>query len=209
LDRPSFDDRSRTVLERISTSASSAIQLIEEFLSARRIEEGTFVLKPAARDLGPIVSSVADTFALQAQTRGLSLEYDVEDSLTGCVDQLGLERVLANLVGNALKFTPRGGTVSVTVRRVTGGIALSVSDTGCGMEPSDAQRLFQRYQRLSAHQGTPGTGLGLFIVRSIVSAHGGTIDVTSAVGRGTTFDVFFPDAPPVNARGELLCLDFA
>jgi signal transduction histidine kinase len=77
------------------------------------------------------------------------------------------------------------------------------------MEPSDVQRLFNRYGRLSSHAQVAGTGLGLFIVKCIVSAHGGSIDVTSAPGKGTTFEVFLPDKPPMNERGEVLCLDFA
>jgi signal transduction histidine kinase len=75
------------------------------------------------------------------------------------------------------------------------------------MEPGDAKRLFQRYSRLSAHAGVSGSGLGLFIVKCIVSAHGGSIDVTSAIGKGTTFEVFLPDRPPCNERGDVLCLD--
>jgi signal transduction histidine kinase len=77
------------------------------------------------------------------------------------------------------------------------------------MEPSEAQGLFQRYSRLEKHTDVAGTGLGLFIVKSVLSAHGGTVDVTSAVGHGTSFDLYFPDSPPLNARGEVLCLQFA
>jgi signal transduction histidine kinase len=117
--------------------------------------------------------------------------------------------VLFNLVSNAIKFTPKGGRVEVGLARACGGIVLRVSDSGSGMEPSDAQRLFSRYTRLAQHAGVSGTGLGLFIVKCIVSAHGGAIDVTSALGHGTTFEVFLPDAPPIDERGEVLCLDFA
>jgi signal transduction histidine kinase len=209
LDRETADARTRTVLERISSSASSAIHLIEELLSARRIEEGTFLLKPRNHELEPTVRKVLTAFAMQAETRGLTLECSIEAGVTGCVDELGLERVISNLVGNGIKFTPRGGTITVAAQPVSGGATVSVRDTGCGMEPSDAQRLFQRYQRLPGHAAIPGSGLGLFIVKSIVSAHGGAIDVTSAIGEGTVFEVFFPDAPPLNARGEVLCLDFA
>ena len=77
------------------------------------------------------------------------------------------------------------------------------------MEPSEVSKLFARFSRLDKHREVAGTGLGLFVVKSIVTAHGGNIEVTSKVGKGTTFDTIFPKAPPVNERGELISLDFA
>lgn len=210
LDTPPADNRVHVMLERISSSASSAIQLIEEFLSLRRIEEGAFVLRPAVTDVRSIVSRVVENFQLSAKTRGVDLVWNGEkEGIEGCVDVLGFERVLANLISNGIKFTPKGGSVSVEIKRNPTGLTLSVRDLGAGMEPSDAQRLFNRYGRLASHAQVSGTGLGLFIVKCIVSAHGGSIDVTSALGKGTTFDVYFPDRPPLNDRGEVLCLDFA
>jgi PAS domain S-box-containing protein len=210
LDKPAADDRTHALVERIAASASSAIHLIDEFLSVRRLEEGGFVMRPYSQDLLPIMRKVVDSYGLSAKTRGIELSIsEGGEELLGCVDGLGFERVLFNLVSNAIKFTPKGGRVQIGVERVAGGTVLQVTDSGSGMEPSDAQRLFSRYARLAQHSGVSGTGLGLFIVKCIVSAHGGSIDVTSALGRGTTFEVFLPDAPPINERGEVLCLDFA
>jgi PAS domain S-box-containing protein len=210
LDNPPADNRVHSMLERISSSASSAIQLIEEFLSLRRIEEGAFVLRPTTTDARSIVSRVVENFQLSAKARGVALVWnDGAARVEGCVDALGFERVLSNLISNGIKFTPKGGNVFVEIKRDSTGLALSVRDLGAGMEPSDAQSLFTRYGRLASHAQVSGTGLGLFIVKCIVSAHGGSIDVTSAVGKGTTFDVYFPDRPPLNDRGEVLCLDFA
>lgn len=210
LDKPNPDERTHALLERISTSASAAINLIEEFLSMRRIEEGAFVMHPIRAEVDAIVTRVVESFALTAKTRGIELLSDVvESELLGCVDPLGFERVLSNLVTNGIKFTPKGGRVLVTLRRGGGGVVLGVRDTGTGMEPSEVQRLFNRYARLTSHSRVAGSGLGLFIVKCIVNAHGGTIDVTSTPGKGTAFEVFFPDVPPCNERGELLCLDFA
>lgn len=210
LDKPSEDTRTQAMLERIATSANSAINLIEEFLSMRRIEEGAFVMHPTTLPLKSLLARVLESFQITAKTRGIELRVDVEhDDILGCVDALGFERVVTNLLSNAIKFSSKGGVVDVVLRRNAGGVTLTVQDHGVGMEPSDAQRLFQRYSRLAAHAGVSGSGLGLFIVKCIVSAHGGGIDVTSAVGRGTAFEVLFPDNPPCNERGEVLCLDFA
>ena len=210
LDTPPADTRVHSMLERISSSASSAIQLIEEFLSLRRIEEGAFVLRPATTDVRSIVARVVENFQLSAKTRGVELVWSGgAERMEGCVDSLGFERVLSNLISNGIKFTPKGRSVFVEIKRSPTGLTLSVRDLGAGMEPSDAQRLFNRYGRLASHAQVSGTGLGLFIVKCIVSAHGGSIDVTSALGKGTTFEVYFPDRPPLNDRGEVLCLDFA
>lgn len=210
LDRASSDDRTHALVERIAASATSAIHLIDEFLSVRRLEEGGFVMRPYSQALSPMIHKVVESYALSAKTRGINLHTALPaEDLAGCVDGLGFERVLFNLVSNAIKFTPKGGQVRVELEDVSGGILLRVADSGSGMEPSDAQRLFSRYTRLAQHAGVSGTGLGLFIVKCIVSAHGGTIDVTSALGQGTVFEVFLPDAPPINERGEVLCLDFA
>jgi PAS domain S-box-containing protein len=210
LDKPNPDERTHALLERISTSASAAINLIEEFLSMRRIEEGAFVMHPVRAEVDSIVSRVVESFALTAKTRSIDLAFSSRNvGLIGCVDPLGFERVLSNLVTNGIKFTPKGGSLEVSLARGVGGIILSVRDTGSGMEPSEAQRLFARYARLTTHNRVAGSGLGLFIVKCIVNAHGGTIDVSSAPGKGTVFDVFFPDLPPCNERGEVLCLDFA
>lgn len=208
LDAPAPDKRAHALLERIATSANSAINLIEEFLSMRRIEEGAFVMHPVTTPLRGVVASVAESFALTAKTRGMSVVYEHDgEELLGCVDALGFERIVTNLISNAIKFSSAGARIEIGLERRDGGVVLRVRDYGVGMEPGDAQRLFQRYSRLSAHSGVSGSGLGLFIVKCIVSAHGGAIDVTSALGKGSTFEVFFPDHPPCNERGEVLCLD--
>jgi PAS domain S-box-containing protein len=210
LGKEGADDRTYALVERISSSAHSAIHLIEEFLSLRRIEEGTFILRPVAYDIVRTVKKVAEQYRLEAKNKGVTLRVECEaPELSGCVDPLGLERVLSNLVSNGIKFTPRNGDISMSLRRVHDGVVLTVKDSGCGMEPADAQRLFTRYGRLQQHEGVAGTGLGLFIVKCIVSAHGGVIDVVSSPGKGTMFSVFLPDSPPRNDRGEVVCLDFA
>jgi len=105
--------------------------------------------------------------------------------------------VLDNLISNALKFTPRGGSVEVRVGCDGGHAVVEVTDTGMGMSAPEQERLFERFYRTesSATQATPGTGLGLWISKTIVEAHGGEIGVDSAAGRGTTFRIELPLGP--------------
>ena len=85
---------------------------------------------------------------------------------------------------------------------------ICVEDSGCGMEASEVQRIFVRFSRLEKHSGIKGSGIGLYVVKSIVTAHSGRITVTSKPGKGTKFELALPILPPVNARGELYSLDF-
>ena len=194
---------------RVGSSAHTAVNLIDEFLSARRIQEGNFILKPTEQDLHALISEVLHDYETIAASRGIGLKFEAPAESVPCrVDRLGFSRVIGNLLSNALKFTPRGGSVLVQLSFRDDDARIAVSDTGSGMEPSEVQKIFERFSRLEKHAQTAGSGLGLFVVKSIVTAHGGRIDVTSQVAKGTTFDLIFPLRPPVDGRGELISLDF-
>lgn len=195
---------------RIASAVQNCINLIDEFLSARRIQEGSLRLKPSEKDLVAIAQDVAQEFMPIATSRKINLKVEPSSNeVKLLIDEMGIRRVMGNLISNALKFTPSGGSVTITVKQDGGDGVFSVADTGSGMEPSEVQRLFGRFSRLDRHSQVEGSGLGLFVVRSIVHAHGGTIQVTSQVQSGSRFDVKLPAHPPVNVRGELECLDFA
>jgi two-component system sensor histidine kinase SenX3 len=211
IDSEVSQKRMHALLERVASSANSAINLVEEFLSMRRIEEGALVMHPTVTSVSSVITKVIDSFVLTAKTRGISIDFisGHQAEILGCVDSLSFERVVSNLISNAIKFSAGGKRVELSLQRQDGGIILRVRDFGVGMESGDAKRLFNRYARLAAHKDVAGSGLGLFIVKCIVNAHGGNIDVTSAVGQGTTFEIFFPDTPPCNDQGELVCVDLA
>ncbi len=194
---------------RIASSAQGAVNLIDEFLSARRLQEGTFILKPKEQPLSIVAQEAIDPFAPVAESRGISLSVESEGECLAIVDKLGIQRVLSNLVSNALKFTPKGGKVTVQIFSRGDEHHIQVADTGAGLEPAEVSKLFERFSRLDKHSEVAGTGLGLFVVKSIVTAHGGRVDVLSKLGEGTTFDIAIPRQPPVNDRGELISLDFA
>jgi len=106
----------------------------------------------------------------------------------------GLEAVFVNLVSNAIKYTPSGGQVRVTMKREGKSVQIKVSDTGIGMEDKDITKIFDKFYRVKSDQtrDTTGTGLGLSIVKGVVDAHRGTINVESKVGKGTTVTISLP-----------------
>ncbi|MCB0319481.1 MAG: PAS domain-containing sensor histidine kinase, partial [Bdellovibrionales bacterium] len=202
--------RASDILLRVKSSAHGVVNLIDEFLSARRVEDGSLILKPREHPFSTLVSELQDNFQTIADSRSITLTFDSTPDATCTVDKMGFLRVVGNLMSNALKFTPSGGSVSVRgVTLPNGDMQIEVCDSGAGIEPGDLSRIFERYGRLDKHQEVSGTGIGLFVVRSIVQAHGGGIEVDSLVGKGTTFTIRFPKHPPVNERGELISLDFA
>src|SRR5690606_16790216 len=143
-----------------------------------------------------------------SQARNIDLVIDVGERTMVSVDPLSFERVLGNLLSNAFKFTPPRGKISIRLEQHPDEIVLCVEDSGSGMEPAEVKRIFERFSRLERHQQMDGTGLGLFVVKSLVSAHGGGIEVTSKLGSGTRIELNLPRNPPVNERGELFCLAY-
>jgi len=135
------------------------------------------------------VQEAFDLYAPLGQERGLTVEIAAghEDALCEC-DRGRVLQVLGNLLGNALKFTPEGGHVTLRTSRGPGAVMFEVSDTGPGIAPRDLPHVFERYWK----SDPKGTGLGLYIARSIVQAHGGSLGVRSEVGRGSTFFFTLP-----------------
>ncbi len=204
------NSRVREIALRVGSAAQGAVNLIDEFLSARRIQEGTFILKPQTQELHAFTKEVISNYEAIAAARQIAIEFTCSPpDLQWMVDKLGYARILGNLLSNALKFTEKGGRIEIELKASAAELHLIVRDSGCGMEPAEVKKIFERFSRLEKHSAVAGSGLGLFVVKSIVDAHGGTIDVISSVGRGTSFDVLFPDKPPVNERGELISLAFA
>lgn len=184
----------------INRAAGHMQDLITRLLDAARLDAG----QPLVMDLKPeLLDGLAvEALALvepQAQGKGIHLELQVAEGLSACCDRHRVLQVLANLLGNALKFTPPGGQVTVSATHDAGMTRVSVRDTGPGIPQAYRAHLFQRHwqARDTAHQGS---GLGLYIASGIVTAHGGRIWVDSDEGRGTTFTFTLPDIPSAHPR---------
>src|SRR5262245_45682664 len=131
--------------------------------------------------------------SLVARPRYTSCGYVPDAPLPLRCDPVRIGQVLNNLISNAIKYSPRGGQVRVTARRMDDRIAIDIADQGPGIPPEESQLIFEPFKRSpSAQTDIPGVGLGLSVARCIVEAHGGKIDVQSTVGRGATFSVLLP-----------------
>ena len=193
---PNLPPKATEYLNKIEASNKHLLALINDILDMSRIESGKMELDPIASDLVKTMNEVRDLFATQMITK--SIDYVVKaDEVTNkwvICDTPRLNRVLLNLISNAYKFTPEGGKVTVTLKQVdstenTGSYELRVKDTGMGMAPEFAKKVFEAYSRDRTVNNIQGTGLGMAITKSIVELMGGTIEVKSELGKGTEFIV--------------------
>ncbi len=171
--------------------ASARIKrLTEDLADTTSLINGQFRLRPSRMDLAELARSIVDLRRATAEHHRLRLEAPAH--LEGVWDQDRLGQLLLNLVSNAVKYSPQGGEVTVRVEAVPDGAVIRVSDEGVGVPSEKLDDLFQPFMRLDSLPGVQGTGLGLFIAKGIVDAHGGQIMVTSSVGNGSTFSVWLP-----------------
>jgi signal transduction histidine kinase len=180
-------------LERLQSNAMLVHSLVANYLDYSRSESGHLTLNKRLLDLGTLLLRTVQRYEAEARRRVLALNLKLAQDLPPVEgDPLALERIFANLLHNALKFTPEHGHVEINMAEATGGIAVSILDTGYGIAAEEIPLLFQRYRRTSTTRHREGTGLGLFIVKALVDAHGGKIEVQSIVGTGSRFTVFLP-----------------
>jgi len=182
----------RKGLDIIERSSKAQAQLIEDLLDVHRISSGSVRLTLAEVDLVEITCSVVDSMSPEAAEKEIHLDREIEHSpVTVSGDSTRLHQVLGNLLGNAIKFTPRGGEIRVTLRCRGARAELSVSDTGQGITAAAVPHIFERFRQPDPLG--PGLGLGLSISKRLVELHGGTISVHSpGAGKGATFTVSLP-----------------
>jgi two-component system phosphate regulon sensor histidine kinase PhoR len=181
-------------LHRMESNALTAHALITKGLrpSSLRTPRGSFPKTPV--DLRRVLQGVIQQYEAEARRRRLALDYQGEALPAVAGDRYALERVFTNLLTNALKFTPAGGRVVMHAAHRQDTIVVTIMDTGPGLAPAECATVFERYQRGSAAQHTEGTGLVLFIVKTLVEAHGGRVEVQSSLGHGACFRVILPVA---------------
>lgn len=179
--------------QRIHASARQVNTLALNLIDAERIEAGRLVPQPQLVNLASVVENALLSGRSASQLKGIALRCVVEPELPHAyIDAVQTERVVSNLLANAIKFTPTGGVIEVSVRYRDGRVVLTVSDTGRGIAASELPHVFDKYHREGTNHRIEGSGLGLFIVKAIVQSQGGNVRIDSALGKGTTVTVSLP-----------------
>jgi signal transduction histidine kinase len=197
LDDHNLTGEQRGFLNVADRNADRLLRLVNDLLFVARFEAGELELRPTELDLAAVVRQSVEESGPRAAAGGVELSCEAAAVSAVQADKGRMFQLVENLVSNAIKFTPEGGEVRVSVTPVNGVVRLEVADTGIGIALGEQERLFERFFRASTaseHQ-IPGTGLGLYITRAIVEAHGGSIAVRSDPGEGTSFCVELPARP--------------
>lgn len=186
------NEEQKLMLGAISRNSTRLFRLINDLLFVAQVNAGKLSVAIEDIDLGAVAAeSVADAQP-RAAAAGVDLVFECDRSPAVRADRVRLAQVFDNLISNAIKFTPAGGRVGLTVTSVGDDVTIVVADSGMGMTPEDQQRLFTRFFRTKAAAKIQGSGLGLSITKAILDAHNGSISVESEVGRGTRFTVTVP-----------------
>jgi signal transduction histidine kinase len=185
-------DRYREALADCVEESDRVLVMLNTLMDISEAESGAMQLQREPVRLAEIVARAVDLYRDVADAKGVTLSVDAPADVTVAADRTRLEQVAANLIDNAVKYTPHGGHVDVQVRREEGTASLRVHDTGPGIAPDELPRIFDRLFRGDTSRAERGLGLGLSLVRAVVEAHGGTVDVVSEPGRGSTFSVVLP-----------------
>jgi len=190
----------KNMVQMVERNTQNLIELVNDLLDAAKLESGALQLEAAPTDLRALLGEICEPLEPLAHEKGITLTQALPEALPPVsADRAKLRRVLVNLLSNALKFTPKGGHVSVSAERVDGDgsgglVRIAVADTGVGIAADDLPVLFDKYEqaRHRATRGEKGTGLGLYITKQLVELHGGTINVESELGKGSTFSFIIP-----------------
>ncbi|MEK7571374.1 MAG: GAF domain-containing sensor histidine kinase [Patescibacteria group bacterium] len=188
-----LNEKQLTFIKRSYISVERLIKMVDEMLNISRIESGRINMNPTSIDMINLVDEVRDEVLPRANELGINIFIQPNETLPPVLaDANKIKEVLINLIGNALKFTPRDGAITISFSKAGEMIETHVQDTGVGIDPADLSKLFQKFSMIpTSYEGneeSTGTGLGLYISRSIIQLHGGQIRATSqGKGTGTTF----------------------
>jgi len=172
------------------------IEMLNTLMDISEAETGTMALRRERTDLNDLIRQSVELYEDLADERGVEIRTHVPSELVVDVDRNRMRQVLANLIDNAVKYTPTGGIVEIAAHSESGDAVATVSDTGVGIPAEELPRIWDRLYRGDKSRSTRGLGLGLSLVKAIVAAHGGRVDVRSRPGAGSTFELRLPAEVP-------------
>jgi two-component system phosphate regulon sensor histidine kinase PhoR len=185
----------REFLSRADAEVERLVQMVEELMELSRIESGVLPLNVAPVNIATLIGDGLNRLRPEAERKDITLSLMVDPEAEFPLDARRIEHAIVNLVHNAIKFTPEGGSIAVSAKRETDALALSVSDNGIGIAREDLSRIFERFYKVDQSRASIGSGLGLAVVKHTVEAHGGTVRAESGPGAGSTFTITLPLKP--------------
>jgi signal transduction histidine kinase len=188
-------DRYRDALADGVEESDRVLVMLNTLMDISEAESGAMPMRREPIGLDEIAKRAVSLYVDVAEAKGVELRVDTSASAVVSADRVRLEQAAANLLDNAIKYTPAGGTVSVSVGATADRATLVVRDTGPGIPAADLPHIWERLFRGDSSRTERGLGLGLSLVKAFVEAHGGTVAVESEVGKGTTFTVALPRIP--------------
>lgn len=186
-------DRYQEYAELIHEGGKGLALVVDDVLDLSRMDAARFEIFPEPVSLTDLAAEAVHFMRDAATRRSIELSLDENDDVEAFADTKAVRQIALNLISNALKFTPEGGSVTVAAIEGPGGALLAVSDTGAGISPEELKRLSHAFEQGEAGKSQKGTGLGLSVVRAFAELHGGRLDIESRQGGGSTIAVFFPD----------------
>ena len=184
-------ENQRKFAERVVRQVQRMVTIVDDLLDATRIDAGELRVEPTHGDLVTVVRDAVER--IRPTSTKHTIEVTAPPSIRASIDVDRIEQVIANFLTNAIKYSPRGGRIAVTVAVEGARVRVAVTDSGIGIDPSALPRMFERYYRVPGSERTAkGIGLGLFVTKQLVEAHGGSVHVESTPGRGSTFSFLLP-----------------
>lgn len=186
-------EQQRQVLSQISKGVTRLSRLIADILDVSKLEAGLFKMAFVPVDVAGFLNEIIESFATQAKARGITIHKQFGFSRFRMrLDPGQMERAIGNVLGNAIKYTPKGGRVTVRASLSPADLEIAISDTGVGIPKESVERIFDKFYQVRSGGARKGSGLGLAITKEIVVAHGGSVRVESKEGKGTTVYIILP-----------------
>lgn len=184
-------EESQPCVDSLESQSRKLQSLIDALVKTSRLESGIIALHPAAGNLSSVIQSAVSQLAPNAEAKGISIVTESADA-DAVFDSKWTEEAIFNLLDNAVKYTPSGGEVRISVTSYELFSAVHISDTGSGIPEEEQPKVFQRFYRGMEHQNEEGVGIGLYLVRQIAEGQGGYVKVTSEKDKGSTFSLYLP-----------------